>query len=82
MARAAGRTLQVPAMAVPVRDTTGAGDTFAGVFGGGAGSKAHPLHECLRRASVAAALACTRAGAQQAQPTRAEIELALPGHAA
>jgi sugar/nucleoside kinase (ribokinase family) len=33
MAHAAGRTLHRPALAVPVRDSTGAGDTFAGVFG-------------------------------------------------
>ncbi|MGL6109190.1 MAG: ribokinase [Rubrivivax sp.] len=81
MARAGGETLHLPAHAVAVRDTTGAGDTFAGVFAA-AWVESRSLHECLSLASVAAALACTRSGAQLAQPTRADIDLALPAYAA
>jgi ribokinase len=77
-ARSAGRMLRLPAHAVPVLDTTGAGDTFAGVFAA-ASCEGRDLREALSRAVVAAALACTRPGAQRAQPTRAEVdrELAL-----
>jgi ribokinase len=54
-------------------DTTGAGDTFTGVLvarlaAGDAESVA------LRAASVAAALATTRAGASTAMPSWAEVE--------
>lgn len=65
----------VPAMPVPVVDTTGAGDTFAGVLAA-ALIEGHLLHEAMRRASTAAGLACTRAGAQAAQPARDEIDAA------
>jgi ribokinase len=65
----------VAAMPVPVVDTTGAGDTFAGVLAA-ALIEGHLLHEAMRRASVAAGLACTRAGAQAAQPARDEIDAA------
>lgn len=72
-ARADGHTLQLPALAVPVQDTTGAGDTFAGVFAA-ARCEGRDLQDALSRAVVAAALACTRPGAQCAQPTRQQIE--------
>ena len=65
----------VAAMPVPVVDTTGAGDTFAGVLAA-ALIEGHLLHEAMRRASVAAGLACTRPGAQAAQPARDEIDAA------
>ena len=71
--RCAGRTLNLRSHPVAVADTTGAGDTFAGVFAA-ARCEGLDLHEALSRAIVAAALACTRPGAQQAQPTRAEID--------
>jgi ribokinase len=71
--RCEGRTLQLPSHPVTVVDTTGAGDTFAGVFAA-ARCEGHDLQEALSRAVVAAALACTRQGAQQAQPMRAQIE--------
>jgi ribokinase len=71
--RCAGRTLNLRSHPVAVADTTGAGDTFAGVFAA-ACCEGLDLHEALSRAIVAAALACTRPGAQQAQPTRAEID--------
>ncbi len=64
--------LSTPAYPVHVKDTTGAGDTFVGVLAA-ALSSAVPLPEALRQASVGAALACTRAGAQPSMPTRAEL---------
>jgi ribokinase len=79
--RSAGRTLQWPAHAVPVLDTTGAGDTFAGVFAA-ARCEGRDLRDAVSRATVAAALACTRPGAQRAQPARVEIEQQLALYAA
>lgn len=76
---ATGSFTSLPAMAVRVVDTTGAGDTFTGVLTA-ALLEQQPLNDALARASVAAGLACTRPGAQLAQPTRAEIEAALPGY--
>ena len=80
-ARAEGRTLHLPAQQVPVLDTTGAGDTFAGVFAA-ARCEGRDLHDAVERAVVAAALSCTRPGAQQSQPTRDEIEGQLAIYAA
>jgi ribokinase len=77
VARAAGGTWQRPAYSVQAVDTTRAGDTFAGVFAA-ARAEQRGLHEALSRATVAAALACTRHGAQHAQPSRDSIERALP----
>jgi ribokinase len=57
-------------------DTTGAGDAFVGVFVASL-DLGHDLGGALRRASVAAGLACTRLGAQTSQPTAAEIEARL-----
>lgn len=68
----------VPALPVKVVDTTGAGDTFAGVLAA-ALIEGHPLPEAMRRATAAAGLACTRPGAQAAQPSREEIDQALAG---
>jgi ribokinase len=73
--------LQWPAIAVSVLDTTGAGDTFAGVFAA-ARCEGRDLRDAVSRATVAAALACTRPGAQRAQPTRAETEHQLALYAA
>jgi ribokinase len=57
-------------------DTTGAGDAFVGVLAA-ALDRGLALPEALRRASVAAGLACTRLGAQTSQPLAAEIEARL-----
>jgi ribokinase len=73
---AAGRVLVCPALAGPVVDTTGAGDTFAGVLAAALAGGADE-HDALRIASVAAGLACRRPGAQVAQPTREEIDAVL-----
>jgi ribokinase len=80
-ARSEGRTLHLPAHPVSVIDTTGAGDTFAGVFAA-ARCEGRELQDALSRAGVAAALGCSRPGAQRAQPTREEIDRQLSTYAA
>ncbi|BDP41719.1 ribokinase [Deinococcus aetherius] len=67
---------RLPAYPVPPVDTTGAGDTFCGVLVAWL-SSGRPLPEALSAATVAAALACTRPGAQDAMPDLAEIRAAL-----
>jgi ribokinase len=57
-------------------DTTGAGDAFVGVLAASL-DLSHDLRMALRRASVAAGLACTGLGAQTSQPTAAQIEARL-----
>jgi ribokinase len=56
-----------------IQDTTGAGDTFCGVFAGCV-FKGLSVQESLRRASVAGSLACREVGAQSAMPHEEEIE--------
>ncbi len=65
-----------PAFPVKAVDTTGAGDAFnaglaVGLAAGGTREQAIPL------ANAAAALACTRTGAQEALPDRAQVEAFL-----
>jgi len=82
LASASGEPLlRLPALPVPVADTTGAGDTFAGVFAAALVEQLS-LRDALVRGIVAAGLACTRAGAQRSQPDRAEIEAAMQGYVA
>ena len=68
-----GRTLEVEPPSVSPVDTVGAGDTFAGVF-----ALAHAeglgLLDSVRMANTAAALATLKLGAQEAMPSRAEID--------
>ena len=64
--------VEQPAFAVQAVDTTGAGDTFAGALVA-ALSKGDALPQAMRFASAAAALACTRMGAQTSIPKRAEV---------
>lgn len=54
-------------------DTTGAGDTFCGVFAGCVYKK-KSLEETLRRSSIAATLACRGIGAQTKMPLADEID--------
>ncbi|GGM08464.1 ribokinase [Deinococcus aerophilus] len=68
-------TLELPAHPVTVLDTTGAGDTFCGVLTARL-SRGDALEQALRWAGVAAALTCTRPGAQNAMPTWAETQSA------
>lgn len=68
--------LHFPAFPVTALDTTGAGDAFnaglaVGLAAGGTWEEALPL------ANAAAALACTKPGAQASLPTRAEVETFL-----
>lgn len=75
-----GRILHTPAFPVRAVDTTAAGDTFAGAFAAaGFGEGAISAEVALRFASAAAALTVTREGAQQAIPTKAEIDAFLRG---
>jgi ribokinase len=71
-----GGTISVPALSIEPVDTTGAGDTFAGVFAAGLDRRL-PLDLALRRASAAAGLACLAVGAQAAMPNRAAIDAAF-----
>ncbi|MES3012704.1 MAG: ribokinase [Pseudomonadota bacterium] len=71
-ARRDGSLLLQPAFAVRALDTTAAGDTFCGVLVA-ALSRGAALPRALREASAAAALACTRVGAQASIPAQAEV---------
>ena len=66
----------MPTLRVDVVDTTGAGDCFDGALAV-ALAEDWPIDEAVRFAAHAAALACTRLGAQSAQPERAEVEATL-----
>lgn len=73
LARNAGGVLRAAAYRVPVVDTTAAGDAFnAGLAV--AMAEGRPLGTALAFASAAAALACTRRGAQPSLPRREEVE--------
>lgn len=77
-ARAATPTqsLAVPAHPVDPVDTVGAGDTFCGYLAAGLDAGL-ALEPALRRATVAASLACRKPGAQPAIPHAAEVDAAL-----
>lgn len=70
------QVLRVPSLKVEPVDTTGAGDTFAGVLAAGLDAGAD-LRAAMARAAVAGALACTREGAQPSFPHAAEIDSAV-----
>ena len=80
----------VAAFSVSAVDTTGAGDTFCGVFASTlAASGRTPgavdvelLAEAARRGAAAAALAVTRPGAQDAVPTLDDLDAFLADHGA
>jgi ribokinase len=57
-------------------DTTGAGDTFAGVLATWL-AESQPLRAAARAANVAAGLSVGGPGARGGMPTRRELELAL-----
>lgn len=73
-----GATIAVPALEVVPVDTTGAGDTFAGVLAALL-DQGESLETALQFASAAGSLSCTKAGAQPSFPRRAAIEEALAG---
>jgi len=62
-----------PAPRVTAVDTTGAGDAFNGALAVALAER-RPLAAALAFANAAAALACTKRGAQPSMPTRAEVE--------
>jgi len=72
VARGGEIVAEVPAHPVTPVDTTGAGDTFTGVLVARL-SLGDPESTALRAASVAAALAATRAGASPSMPTWHEV---------
>ncbi len=71
-----GTFLIQPGFAVDAIDTTAAGDTFCGVLAASL-SRNLSMQNALKYASAAGALACTRVGAQQSIPSRAEVEAFL-----
>jgi ribokinase len=71
-----GGFFHTPAFPVEAVDTVGAGDIFCGVLAV-ACAEGRELPAAVRFASAAAALSVTRPGAQDAAPTREEIEAFL-----
>jgi ribokinase len=66
-------TTLIPAHSVEAVDTTGAGDTFCGAFAS-ALDEGLELHEAVRFATAASALAVQRTGAVPSIPDREEID--------
>ncbi len=71
----AGHSIALPAAAVQVVDTTGAGDALNGALAAGLAAGL-PLPEAARRAVTAASLAVTRAGAREGMPSLDELQAA------
>lgn len=69
----ANQALKVPPPQVSVVDTVGAGDAFAGTFAVH-WAQTRNLLGSLRKANIAGALATQREGAQDAIPTREEVD--------
>ncbi|KAB2862980.1 MAG: glycosyltransferase [Bauldia sp.] len=78
LARAAtpSHSISVPAYPVDPVDTVGAGDTFCGYFAAGLDAGLD-LEPAMRRAAVAASLACLTPGAQPAIPHAGQVDAAL-----
>ena len=70
-------TVSQRAVEVEAVDTTAAGDTYTGYFVS-ALTEEKPLAECMRLATVAAAISVTRAGAAPSIPKKEEVEQAIP----
>jgi ribokinase len=71
-----GGCIRTPGFSVSPVDTVGAGDAFAGALATLLAARA-PLAEALDVANAAGALACTRRGAMDALPDRAEVQALL-----
>lgn len=71
-----GGLLVVAGFTVDAIDTTAAGDTFNAALAV-ALTERTPLEHAMRFANAAAALACTRRGAQASLPARAEVDALL-----
>ncbi|MEO1192275.1 MAG: ribokinase [Pseudomonadota bacterium] len=77
MAADGERLITLPAPAITMVDSVGAGDAFCGYLAAGLLEKPAFDVEALAMAATAGALACTQAGAQPAIPHRAAVESAL-----
>jgi ribokinase len=71
-------TWHEPAQRVAAIDTTAAGDCFVGVLAHRL-DRGETLAASVRRASIAAALCCTRHGSQGSIPTQMETDAFMPG---
>ncbi len=60
------QTIELPSYPIQVIDTTGAGDTFVGVYASCL-ALSLPVIECLKNATAAASLCCMNQGAQNLQ---------------
>lgn len=69
----------IPSFIVDAKDTTAAGDTFAGYFAAGL-DQGIGLKEAIRLGSAAAAIKVTRTGTAEVIPKRAEVDLFLERH--
>ena len=67
------RIVHIDACRVDAVDSTAAGDTFMGALAA-ASVENMPFEDALQLATCAAALTVTKTGAQQAIPTRTEVE--------
>jgi ribokinase len=76
VARNDGEFFVQPGFPVEAVDTTAAGDTFCGVLAASL-ARGVGLQLAMRQAAAAAALACTKLGAQQSIPTREETDTFL-----
>lgn len=74
-------SVHYPAFPVTAVDTTAAGDAFTGALAAGVAA-GETLEGALRLANAAAALTCTRPGAQASLPDRAAVERYLAASAA
>lgn len=72
----ASETVQQAAFPAEAVDTTAAGDTYTGYFIAGL-AEGRSLAECMLRASMAASISVTRAGAAGSIPMREEVEKRL-----
>lgn len=70
-----GRQIRVPGIPIDVVDTVGAGDTFMAGFLSAYGQDPDDVEGALTRGAVAAAIVCTRKGAQP--PSAAEVDAFL-----
>ncbi len=73
---ATGQRISVPALPIKPVDTVGAGDTFCGYLAAGLDAGLD-LEAAMKRAAVAASLACLKPGAQPAIPMADEVEKAM-----
>ncbi|MCX5514322.1 ribokinase [Kaistia algarum] len=73
VAAGGGETIAVPSLPIEPVDTTGAGDTFAGVLAAYL-DRGESLETAMLYAAVAGSLACTKMGAQPSFPQKDAIE--------